>query len=289
VEQLSILLLQFDLQPDVTSATIIEGAPATSIAAPINYLSISWLTPSIFLALTIFSWLVLAVSFLTWTRGVLTFVREKNIGIQDMPRLLMWLVYPAFAFQVAGALLADRGTVLSGNLQVRLFTPLMLLAIPLAAIGVAWMLTAIKRPVLGAVVRTLFILAIGWFSVSALLKGTNEPILNNKWIFTSSSENAVGDWLVQNVVNADIWTGTDERIASIYNYRYPGLTGGRSGLRFVSNAFTINTKYVVGSELERVRQTRLQVSSFNLIEENTIYDNGAVEVFYRRPRSPFQR
>lgn len=289
VEQLSVIFLQVELRPTVTAPSAIASAPVFSVSQPANYLAISWLSPVVFLVLTLFSWLVLLTSFVTWAAGVLTFVIRKNVGIQDLPRLLMWLVYPAFALQLVGALFADRGTVLSGNLQVRLFTPLMLLAIPLAAIGVSWLLTSVRRPLFGAALRVAIIVAVAWFSTASLLKGTNEPVLNNKWVFTSSAENAVGDWLVQKVTDADVWTGTDERIASVYNYRYPELLSTGANMYFVSNAFTVNTKYVISSELERLRQGRLQITSFNLTEENSVYDNGDVQVIYRRPRSPFQR
>lgn len=273
-EQLALLLLPVE-------------ESATSAFNAYNYLNSSWLNSGIFLILTLFNWLILGISFVTWVFGIRGYLRQSDIKQDHLPQLFLWLVYPGFAVQLLFAVVADLIQLFSGNLQVRLFTPLMLIAIPIAAIGFFQFYSRITVKTWRYAFTVILIPVIMWFGVAALLKSTNEPLLSNKWLFTTTAERRSIIWSSQHVRDGTVWLSYDERILT--NAELMGVSRTSLGVEFDAFIPEYNTRYYLVSDIERLRLVRWFAPELVLDSENIIYDNGSTQLIHRRPRTPFQR
>lgn len=267
--QLSLLFLNFEIAVD-----------------PYSYISATWINSRVYFALTIFNWIILLVAALIWLRALPGYLQQKQMNEDELPQLFLWLIFPAFALQFIISMLIDRAGALGANLQVRLFTPMMLLAIPLAAIGIQNMLLYAKRTRnLRRIVIGLYAVAIILFSLSAHMKASNEPLLSNKWTFSTFAERLAGAWTIQHTQSETVWVGLDERLVEAMNFHYPDVSLG------IFDGFTPDpdTRYYLLSEIERARWIRQGRPLLFMGDENLVYDNGSVQVYHRRPRTPFQR
>lgn len=284
IDRLALLLFGAE---ENTTPEVVEVA----LAAPRNYLRISWLSTYVFFGLTLFSWLVLGISALMWLREAWRTLRQPQIAQRHLPVVFHLLLYAAFAAQLAGAIFADQVGTLSANLQVRLFTPLMLMAIPLAALGVYEFIRWALRW-RAALLRGLALLSVGgmvfYFSIAAVLKSTNEPLLNNWLIFMTTPEYAAGEWSRQYLRDTEVWTGTNDRISATLTFRYFGQPSVNN-VGFYAYGFRFDGIYYMLTEVELAMRRRLRAQPPFFISENIVYHNGQVQVFYRRPQSAYQR
>jgi hypothetical protein len=268
-ERLSALVLQLEAQ-----------------VVPYEYVLTAWPDVRVYLTLTLFNYAVLFISFAVWVRAILGFLNQKKLEDRELPLLFLWLMYPAFTLQLAISIIVDYTGWLGGNFQIRLFTPMMLVAIPLAAMGVLRAIQSPERGLVRWVVVGLAALSVGWFGVAALFKATNEPSLSNNWVFYTTPERVAGSWLTQNARAATVWTGMDARLWSAMDFYY--WTSSSKGVWFDGGAPEPETRYFILSNVERMKRARLGVPLPYLENENLIYDGGSVQVFYRRPRTPYQ-
>ena len=265
------------------SATMLGFSPTEN---PYQYVGLGWVSRSAYLSLTSFTWFLIAGSFaewLLWAREVLR--GDRTVGIREN---LVWLLYAGFAIQVAIGVLVDFSGVLAQNLQLRIFPGYTVMAVVLLAHGVRRVLAASRdrralRPGLIAVSAMLF----GWFSIAALLKATNEPLLSNKWVFYSLSEAEALDWADGHLQSAYVWTGLDERIYEAGNFRRGGPSS--SGNTYRGYALAGYERYILFSERERIRGTRIGRAMPAVAAWNRAYDSGDVYLYYRRPQTPYQR
>ena len=267
LEQLAALLLGVDLQFD-----------------PYAYVSTAWTSLATYVALTLFNYTVLLTSFAVWVRGIPRLLRPGSDSERDLPKVLLWLLYPAFAFQLALAVISDRAGVLGGNFQVRLFTPMMIIAIPLAAMGVQQAWSRVKPGLFRGVTVGLAVILVCWFGAAALMKATNEPALNKQWIFYSGAEQQAGAWIARHVASAQVWAGEERLLSAMELSSYP-----HQGIDYEGWSVDPATRYYLFSTLERVKYARLGLPMPYFQEENRVYDNGEVQLYHRRPKTPYQR
>jgi hypothetical protein len=270
--------------------TLLEGFAAlflrsTESVNPYDYVAGAWINTSTFIVLTSFSWFMLISSFMVWCYWSWLYVTRGGEIYNDISRLFLLVIYPAFAAQLALAVVADRVNAIGSNVQVRLFTPLMLAAIPMVALAITEAIQRLQsrqsRRLAAAVVSAVIIP----FSVFSLFKTTNEPSLSNNWIFVTESEEAAIDWVVKYSSRPWIWTGFDTRLGV-----YLGTTNPDFNLATLLSGtqFTTDVRYYVLSDLELARWRRLALPHLYLDQEMLIYDNGSTRVFFRRPRTTFQ-
>lgn len=279
-------------------ALVILGAEQSAVqkgnfTSPSVYLSLSWLSPTVFLLLTLFDWLVLGISFLVVLRNLLGFLRKKSFDESTLPELFLLLLYIGFGIQMAGAVVADRSNFLSGNLQIRLFTPLMLMALPLAAQGVYRFLCWLRehaRP-LAKLAFAASVLMASWFSIAALLKSTNEPLLNNQMLFADTPELAAGNWTIDHTQDPIvIWTGVNTRISFVLAYHNLTNYETINRVQLASKAVpTGDMNYYLMSDLERYLRLRSHLPEPVLDTNDLVYDNGMAQIYHRYPLTPYQR
>jgi hypothetical protein len=253
---------------------------------PYQSISYGWISNTTYLGLTLFTWLLIAGSFvewLWWARAILK--RQRAVGIREN---LIWLLYAGFAIQVAIGIALDFSGVLGQNLQLRIFPGFTVMAVVLLA-HLARRLFAVL-PRLGRARRALQALAVllfGWMAVAAVLKATNEPVLSNKWVFYAPSEAGAMGWADANLRSAYVWTAHDERIyeAGAFLRGAPSANGNTfRGYRFAGYE-----KYILFSERERLRGLRMGLAMPSVLDWSRVYDNGEVFLYHRRPQTPYQR
>ena len=265
------------------SATMLGFSPTDN---PYQYVAQGWINNTVYLGLTLFTWLLIVGSFaewLSWAREILR--GHRTVGIREN---LVWLLYAGFAIQIAIGVVVDFSGVLGQNLQLRIFPGFTVMAVVLLAHGVRRVLVACqgRRPLRLALVAVTTVL-FGWFSIAAVLKATNEPTLSNKWVFYSVSEAEALVWADGRVQSAYIWTGLDERLYEAGNFRRGGASP--NGNNFRGYVFGGYERYILFSEREHLRGTRMGLGMPLVLEWNRAYDNGDVYLYHRRPQTPYQR
>jgi hypothetical protein len=256
---------------------------------PYQYVYSAWNNPTLYLLLNSLSWIILFSSFGTWVAATGYCIFKGKLDVRKLPFALVffWLLYPAFTTQLAISLIVDRAGYLGANFQVRLFPSVVIVSIPITALGVNWVLTQIRSKwLLRLPVALALVIATVWFSMSALLKVTNEPLLSNNWLFYSTPERVTGYWLVEHARAATVWTGMDARLWAAMDFEHWNSLS--DGLQFDGGVPQTDTRYFVFSDIERMKRTRLGIPWPYLDDENRVYDSQTVQVYYRRPRTPFQ-
>ena len=242
----------------------------------------------VYLVLTIFSWSILAVAGLGWLKNGLGFLNRKRLTSDALPKIVFWLTFTAYGVQLAGAIFADRSGALTGNLQVRLFTPFNLLVMPLAAATIWELFQRLKGKLLRRVFFALGMAAVGWFSAASVLKTSIDPLVGYKWIFNTEPEKIAENWIIAHVPDgSSIWAGFDERMTQGANFNNLDINS-RDILFFYSNSPDPISTYYLFSTIEEMRWIQLGRPLLNLDAEDRIYDNGTGIVYRRYPRTPYQ-
>lgn len=267
-------------------ATLFLQADHSVSANPYQYANTTWIIPGIFPILMTFSLGIMSISALTWLYGCWRFVRRAPLEQAIAPRLLLWLIYPVFVVQVILSLIADRTNSVGSNLQIRLFPPLMITTIPIFTYGVYHFVQWIKPgKVRGFVIGSTAMLMIP-ISTLSLFKVTNEPLLSNTWLFSTSTEQSAAEWTLHHSIEPVIWLGTDERLRIVMRFYAPQIEW--DDFEFGPEV-PANMRYYLTSEIGRAKSVRQGEPLPYMGEEHRIYDNGAVQVYYRRPRTIYQR
>ncbi|HYO89136.1 MAG TPA: hypothetical protein VER79_10830 [Candidatus Limnocylindrales bacterium] len=268
------------------NALLFARDPAAHTADAYAYVDLAYVAPYMYVVLSSFSFSLLGFSAIVWLLGARRLL-FRTIALDALPRLFLWLMYVAFSVQLALSLVADRSGAVGSNLQVRLFTPFMIVVIPVAAIGIHSGIGLLRRHRRAlAVSATAGALALSVFGLFALAKFTNEPLVNNSWVFSTQAEQTAGEWTVNHSYRPLIWEGWTARtrfpVAQMMDGIEPGI--------FTSGITTPpDVQYYVWSQIESSRWARANLTQPPLGAANLIYDNGEVQVYHRLPETPFQR
>jgi hypothetical protein len=260
LDQISALLLSFEVG-----------------AQPYAYISFGWVNPQVYLLLTTFTWILIATSIVEWFRRARKIWRgESRPGLVEN---IDWLLYTGFVIQIAISIMVDFSGALAANMQLRLFPGFTVIAIGMLARGIQEALSSKHwRGRLRLAAQTSAGIAAIWFSATAMLKATNEPLLSNKWGFYSTSEVSATRWVEANISNEIIWSGIDERIAS--QFRLYFLFDSKSGNFFYVGPFRPEGRYIFYSIYDQFREKRLGLSPLPIYAWDQIYDNGIVRLYH---------
>lgn len=281
------LLLAFKSLYEGLAALFLETEQATN---PYDYVTAAWIDPRIYLLLTGISMVIVLMSFFVWLRGIPRFIRTRDLSKSDLARLYLWLVYPTFAFQLALSLVADRTAAIGSNLQVRLFTPLMLTAVPLVAIGVSDIMVWLSRRKRRFLRNGLLLggaAVIPAFSIFAMFKVTNEPVVSNNWLFSTSAEREAAMWSLLHSDDPISWMGIDDRFRAGVVFDEPEFS--YEDTMTVGVTPRLSPRYFVISDIERARWLRQSLPLPFLDDDYRVYDNGLAQVYYRRQLTDYQR
>lgn len=253
---------------------------------PYGYVGSVWPSLAAYVLLTLFNWLVLLSSFGVWLHQTWTLLvrREQALSVP----LLLWLLYAAFAALLAVSVPLDVAGVLSANLQVRLFPHLMITAIPLSALGLVRFLRQAFRRGRGTrrAAAVTMVVCVLVFAAASLIKITNDPLLSRRWKFQSAGEDVAVQWVTQQVRAADVWVGVDNRMDALAKTDYDW---DRAQLRSDWGEVGSSTRYFLISDILRMWAAQADVALPKTEGHLRIYDNGRVQLYHARPKTPYQR
>lgn len=265
---------------------ILSGFESSS--NPYEYVVGAWANSLIYLLLTSYGWFVAASSFIIWIVGVLKTMHQRKLSETEFPLLLLWLVYGAFGLQIAFSLIGDTSNFAS-NLQVRLFVPMMLVAVPLFVFGLNAVIPRLSKRVRKPL-QILAIIGIAFASVTTVLKATNEQLFSNVWLLYSPAEYSASSWTVNDLSDAVVWAGMDLRLPLLA--QSIALTQGKPEMTVQYDGYEVDvpgTRYFLFSQLERERWLRAGRPLPYMEDMNIVYTNGQADVYHIRPRTPYQR
>lgn len=245
-----------------------------------------WIDPRLYPALTLANWLTLALSFIAWLKiGYRRLIKRDAIF---QPLYFVWLMYTAFALQLYLSVIVDYSGALSGNLQLRVFPPLILMGVPLAT---GWLFEiaqkyrqGIKR--LRPVVLSVISLLIIWLIAAAVLKSTAEPVLSNKWSFATVGEEAGLLWMNRSITYGPVWISPDDRLREI---SFGLIENPRTWIKYDIYSLDQNTRYIFWSNLNEMLTKRYRISMPDFKNLNLIYTNGTVSIYKTKPKTSFER
>ena len=263
---------------DRTAALFLDVQKDSQISY--NQAAGAWVNLPVYFLLSIANWLVLGLSFLLWCwQGFRWVILGRKPSSQVA--WLLWLFYAAFAAQGVLSVVADASGYI-GNFQNRVFPSFSIFGV--AMVGVA--LTNWQPPRFASLLRVGLSLGVFFFTIFAVLKSTNEPLLSNKWVFYRPSEIVALDWGDQNLHNSYIWTDFDERLNTAF-----GILGKKNQNNNHFDAFEIKlgTRVVLASDVTRLRVSRLKRALPIPPDSLRIYDNGEAQLYRFRSQTPYQK
>jgi hypothetical protein len=156
----------------------------------------------------------------------------------------------------------------------------MLVAIPMIVIGIRGVLNHLPYRLLRLVLVTIISVTMMLYSVMGLLKLTNEPLVSNNWVFTTTAERIANEWVQDHSGTNTIWAGIDWRmtLGSI-------LFDMRTDPRRITYGPepSVTTRYFLFSDVELEKWRRWMIPLPYFDEDNLIYVNGTARVYYRHP------
>lgn len=266
---------------DQLSVLFLSGEPA---GAPYSMVGAAWHPAWLYTFLSAFNWLVLISSGATWLWLAYRF-RKDGVSQANRHLVLLCLLAAAFAIQVAGSVIVDLSGFLSANVQIRLFPLFMLFGVPLMVLGGSKLFSHLQGNArTAASVATACLLMA--FAISGVLKATNDPLVSNKWLFFSDSEQHALAWADDRIDAREIWVGFDERLLVMQHIHQPVDTERENV--FITGYTEQTPLYVATSDIIASRSLRLRIPSPNIQREDRIYDNGGAQIYHRVPESPYQ-
>lgn len=287
-DQLQLLL--FERQVSQLEQTP-EAATVISFDA-YQYVREAWTSTYIYFVLTSYSWILLITSGLVWLYGIYQMWRTRTIEGISWSILFLWLLFPAFALQLFSSTVADQADTVGGNLQVRLFTPVIIVSIPISAIALrqVFAILPLVKPRIRFFVVSSILFSIPFLVFTSYIKAINDPLFNNNWLFTIPSEQVAASWSQETLrQNSIVWTGADNRLVD--RLRAKELQQGDEEIRVEFDGFFqgFGVRYLLISSIEEMRWIRANIIITSYRNENVIYDNGRTKIYHLLPDTPYQR
>ncbi len=265
---------------DKVSLLLLGGQP---VDTPASYQAFAraWRSQGAYLFLTGLQWVIVGISLIGWGFGLFRLSRLNQ------KRWLLWLMYSAFGALLAFGVAADYLGFMSANLQLRMFTAFCLFSSPMAAAFLVDGFRSLRvntRKLAAAAAAVIIIVG----AATVALKVTNDPAFGNQWLFYTPAELAPASWLDKaGVQKNQLWVDTWEHLSIIYNF----WEGSRP---FMPYQYGIGTKqspvpYTLITDLTRIRANRSGISMPDTDDQLQVYDNGQVQIYHRRPITPYQR
>lgn len=248
-----------------------------NVAGTYSYVETAWVSQPIYLLLTSAQWAITLAGFAAWLRDSWVIVRRGPQALTPA-RQLLWYFYVGFAAQVALGVIADLSGALASNLQLRMFTPFVLVSSPMAATWLATPLVgaALRRPLARIGLTLLASCAV----IASLLKMTNDPLVGNQWIFYSPDEQIAAAWVDSHLSYREVWLDLGAHQLEVMQYR-KGYEWQPTN-RYVSGAQSQPPSNVLISTFTLMQANRSNLVLPEVADFNQVYDNGESQ-FYHRP------
>jgi hypothetical protein len=245
------------------------------------YVASGWISLPAYFLVSSANWIVLAGSFAIWARQGIRWLWHGEAPHAHVGWLL-WLFYASFGLQGVLSIMADASGALASNLQHRLFPSVSIMTVAMVSSALArWRPRQFARPIQAALSA-----GIAGIAILSVMKATNEPLVSNKWTFYRPDELVALVWSDAHVQNALVATEYDERLTSAYSMEIGDTHNGNQ----LSTFYVVpRARTIVLSTVTRLRSARLGVPLPNPADALRIYDNGDVDIYHLRPKTPYQR
>jgi hypothetical protein len=226
----------------------------------------SFRSPTIYFFLTVIYWIILPISCIMGLIVVKRYAIDKNseyayknLGVLILVSLFGLLGLSIFIDRVIHSGIAD-------NLEFRVFPYL----IVFSACGAACALSEISTMIVKAPWKKLFVVLIIFtfmiFSISSLLKATNDPSISDFKIYYSPEEKNGINWIEINSPQSSIWFG-EGRFSTAFkfdasDYEYKNV---RIAQENTADVFMVTQDYLRDSE--------------NFDSHTKVYDNTKIMIF----------
>lgn len=257
--------------------------------SPIGFQPQLWRSTGLYLLITAPQWLFVIASGVSWF--VIGWRILRRPQFRFTPRTLLWLWFSAMAIQLALSVLMSLNQLLFfNNLLLRLFTPFALSIAPMSALLLMMVFRYIRQ--LPRVFYRLSVagmaLLFGFSALAMLLKVSNEPLLSNYWMYSLPQERSGIHWMENHAslqyIHLDLWTLRLDNYLSTQPYNAQLNNWYQTGSLESIDYFN----YLITSDLTDAQAVQAQVLMPSHAAHNRIYDNGATEIYYRRPVTPYQ-
>lgn len=252
-------------------------------SSPYQVISTGWISRSVYLLVTLANWLLLGLTLPIWLRQAYTwFIKRKVAPAQH--ELALWAFYAAFGFLGFVSIFVDLSGAIASNLQHRIFPTFAMVAAPLAGL---WLASANRGASFrGRIFKIGASISLASLMFLAVLKATNEPLLSNYWSFSTPGESASIDWAQQALYGHNLWTGLDGRVSNEY---FMDHTSQPQILQLDPFKPESSTHDYLVSDITRLYALRTSQQLPILYDSLITYDNGAAQIYHRRPVTPFQK
>jgi hypothetical protein len=275
IDQFALLLLNFE-----------------NVTNPYSYVNLSWLSAPLYIAIYFYTWLILIAGFISWLMNCIQLLRKSELSENDIQAVFLLATYCGFVMQLVFAVMIDLAGAYAANLQLRVFTGVILVSVPFAAKGI-WrslesLFIRLSRLRLALAFSAAFIFLL--INITSLFKASNEPFLNNRWLFSTSQEAKAVEWLVAHAENPVLWIGLDERILSYTRTIHPEWS--QADILFQTSnrdRFERDIGYFLVSDIERFRWYRAGLEFPSVGGLQIVYQNANTTIYYRRALTPYQR
>lgn len=244
--------------------------------------AIGWVSLRVYFLVSLANWIILAASFAIFL-GQGWRLLWRRTAPESPTQWFLWLLYASFAVQGAFSALADASGAVATNLQHRIFPSFSIVAV--ALVGGALARWRPPQPYARPVGLALAV-GVACIAVLSVFKATNEPLVSNKWTFFHPEELVGIEWSDNHLRNVQVQSDYDERlnVARI-------IVHGQSlhGNHFYSYPPTGPSRNYVVTTVMRLRSIRLGQPLPQPTDALRVYDNGYLELYHRRPETPYQR
>jgi len=265
-------------------------AASFEVSDPYAVIGTDWTSVGVYRAISSFRWVLFVGSLFT---AVFCLVRlARSLRDTAIERLLLLGFYGAYGLLLALVIPLDFLNLSAGsNLQVRFYTYFVLAAAPVFALGIGMLLNRLRSFSARRAAGLAFGVLLSAFAVISLLKATLDPTVSNRWLFYHPAEVQAMRYWDTRVWHIDdqpgpLWTGVEARLLYAYRTTYPNAPQGRNNFTF---ARASDAAYAISSPYFQEAVVRWRRLSPTFWLDDVTYDNGAVQISHRTPRTPYQR
>jgi hypothetical protein len=177
--------------------------------------------------------------------------------------------------------------LIGSMLMAAAFPPLTALAFPLmllvGLVYLNWKELAFMRRCAFAVA----IVAFSYFTVAAVLKATNDPVVSNKWVFYTDDEAHALRWANKHLTDTFVWSEFDERL-QMASWMLVDDRGDDAMAIWVTHQDLDSIRYVLISDVTIRHAERIGGVLPPTDNDDRIFDDGGTTIFHRVPQTPYQ-
>lgn len=244
-----------------------------------------WVSLPVFHLISLFRWTLLLGS--TVTLLSLFVYTLRNLEKVTFSTFFLIAFCGALTVLIGIAIPVDFLNLSAGsNLQVRVYTYFSILAVPMLAYGISFVLERFRHTRLKPFVSFTVKAALVGFAVLSLLKATLDPAISNRWTFYYPAEVQAAHFWNTRMQSRTLWIGAEGRMQYAYTIEYPLGLPNNNTMTVLGQTGTTHALYSPVVAASAVAWGRFP-SLYWL--ENKVYDNGIAQVYHRLPETPFQR